>query len=198
MAVDVVRLPSANIFSVSFSWIVSMAFNTNSRKNRPFKTARLPLAAAIGVALLSPPIWAADDVPQASVPSKPAKTKPKLDRSGDKKVGKASIYSHKFTNKKMADGNKMDPLDDNAASKTLPLGTRAKVTNLETGQSTEVTIQDRGPYVKGRIVDLPPGKAEEIGLTLEKGVAKVEVAPIEVPLRDGGVKFGEGAETKEN
>ena len=45
------------------------------------------------------------------------------------------------------------------------------------GQSTEVTIQDRGPHVKGRIVDLPPAKAEEIGLTSKKGVAKVEVAP---------------------
>jgi len=41
---------------------------------------------------------------------------------------------------------------------------------------TEVTIQDRGSHVKGRIVDLPPGKAEEIGLTLKEGVAKVEVA----------------------
>lgn len=109
-------------------------------------------------------------------------TKPKIDHSGRKQIGKASIYARKFTNKKMADGNRMDPNDDNAASKTLPLGTKAKVTNLETGLSTMVTIEDRGPYVKGRIVDLSPAKAEEIGLTLKEGVAKVEVVPLEVPF----------------
>ena len=50
----------------------------------------------------------------------------------------------------------MDPHGDNAASKTLPLGTTAKVTNTETGQSAIATLQDRGPYVTDRIVDLSP------------------------------------------
>lgn len=126
--------------------------------------------------------------------SQPAK--PKIDRSGKKQVGKASIYADKFANRKMADGNRMDPNDDNAAHKTLPLGTKAKVTNLETGQSTHVTIQDRGPFVKGRIIDLPPSKAEEIGLTLEEGVTKVKVEPIEVPMPDGSTKRVEGAPDK--
>lgn len=145
-----------------------------------------------GIALAAPPL-AANEQPAASeaAPSKP--DKPKLDRSGKKQVGKASIYSSKFNNKQMADGNLMDPHDDNAASKTLPLGTRAKVTNLKNGKSTEVTIQDRGPHVKGRIIDLPPGKAKEIGLTPKKGIAKVAVEPVEVPLPDGGVKMGEAA-----
>lgn len=161
------------------------------------KAGRLALAALIGIALLTPSLSVANEAAtQEATASQPAKAKPKLDRSGDTQVGKASIYSHKFTNKKMADGNRMDPNDDNAASKTLPLGTKAKVTNLETGQSTEVTIQDRGPHVKGRIVDLPPAKAEEIGITSKKGVAKVEVAPIEVPLPDGSVKLGDGANSK--
>jgi rare lipoprotein A len=170
----------------------------NSGMRQPHRLAKLALAMAAGVALFALPFAAAHDAAaqEAPVPQS-VKAKPKLDRSGDTQVGKASIYSHKFTNKKMADGNKMDPLDDNAASKTLPLGTRAKVTNLETGQSTEVTIQDRGPYVKGRIVDLSPAKAEEIGLTLKDGVTKVEVAPIEVPMPDGSVKLGDGAESQE-
>jgi rare lipoprotein A len=77
----------------------------------------------------------------------------------------------------MADGTRMDPHDDNAASKTLPLGTEAKVTNLKTGQSATVTIQDRGPYVKGRIVDLSPATAAKIGITPKEGITKVEVAP---------------------
>jgi rare lipoprotein A len=117
----------------------------------------------------------------------------KLDRSGKKQFGKASFYARKFTGRKMADGTPMNPRDDNAASKTLPLGTAAKVTNLETGQSTMVTIQDRGPYVPGRVVDLSPASAEQIGLTRQEGIARVEVAPVAVPLPDGSVKQGAGA-----
>jgi rare lipoprotein A len=67
------------------------------------------------------------------------------------------------------------------------------VTNLETGQSAEVTIQDRGPYVKGRIIDLSPATAREIGLDREDGITRVVVAPIEVPLPDGSVKRGTAA-----
>ena len=85
--------------------------------------------------------------------------RPVLDRSGKKRVGIASVYSYWFVGRKMADGTRMDAHDDNAASKTLPLGTQAKVTNLKTRQSATVTIQDRGPYVKGRIVDLSPATA---------------------------------------
>ena len=103
--------------------------------------------------------------------------KPKLDLTGRKRVGIASVYARRFAGKKMADGTRMDPHDDNAASKTLPLGTEAKVTNLKTGQSATVTIQDRGPYVKDRIVDLSPATAEKIGITPKKGITKVEVAP---------------------
>jgi rare lipoprotein A len=117
----------------------------------------------------------------------------KLDRSGRVKVGKASFYAGRFAGKKMADGTPMKPGGANAASKTLPLGTVAKVTNLETGQSTAVTIRDRGPYMPGRIIDLPPGKAREIGITHKNGVAPVEVAPIVVPTPDGGTRTGDGA-----
>jgi rare lipoprotein A len=95
-----------------------------------------------------------------------------------------------FAGRKMADGTPMDPQDDNAASRTLPLGTTAKVTNLETGKSAFVTIQDRGPYVDGRIVDLSPSTAREIGISRRQGVARVEVSPLTVPLPNGGVKLG--------
>ena len=114
--------------------------------------------------------------------------RPKLDRSGRKRVGVASVYARRFTGRKMADGTRMDPRDDNAASKTLPLGTEAKVTSLETGRSANVTIQDRGPYVKGRIVDLSPATAEQIGITPKRGVAKVAVEPIALPPRGEGAR----------
>jgi rare lipoprotein A len=113
---------------------------------------------------------------------------PRPDLSGHKRTGKASFYAKKFTGRQMADGTRMDPNADNAASKTLPLGTTAKVTNVETGQSATVTIQDRGPYVKGRIIDLSPATARAIGIDQHDGVATVIVAPIAVPLPDGGVK----------
>ncbi len=118
------------------------------------------------------------------------------DLSGCKRTGIASFYAKKFTGRKMADGTRMDPNTGNAASRTLPLGTTAKVTNVETGQSAEVTIQDRGPYVKGRIIDLSPATAREIGLEQRDGIATVVVAPIEVPLPDGSVKQGSSAGDK--
>jgi peptidoglycan lytic transglycosylase len=119
-----------------------------------------------------------------------AEVKAAIDRSGKKRVGKASFYAHMFAGRKMADGKQMDPQHDNAASRTLPLGTTAKVTNLETGKSAFVTIQDRGPYVAGRIVDLSPSTAREIGISYRQGVARVEVSPLAVPLPNGGVKLG--------
>src|SRR4029078_5744586 len=108
--------------------------------------------------------------------------------SARKRAGRASLYSHRFAGRKMADGTRMDPHDDNAASKTLPLGTEAKVTNLETGQSTTVTIQDRVPYVKGRIVDLSPATAGRRGITPKEGVAKVAVEPTALPPRGEGAR----------
>ena len=80
----------------------------------------------------------------------------------------------------------MDPHGNNAASRTLPLGTVAKVTDVATGKSAVVKIEDRGPYIKGRIVDLSPSTARRIGITPHIGVAKVVVAPIAVPLLSPG------------
>lgn len=102
-----------------------------------------------------------------------------------RQVGKASYYHPRFHGRTMADGTRMQPQANNAASKTLPLGTKARVTNLENGQSAVVEIRDRGPYVKGRIVDLSPSTAREIGLDKKEGVARVEVVPLELPPAEG-------------
>ena len=124
--------------------------------------------------------------PGASPPVEHAK--PRLDRTGRQRVGKASIYADKFNGRQMADGTRMDPRHDNAASKTLPLGSTAKVTNLRTGQSAVVTIRDRGPHVAGRIVDLSPATAEKVGIDKEQGVSKVAVTPISLPPIDGAAE----------
>ena len=114
---------------------------------------------------------------------------PPLDLSGNARRGIASFYAQMFAGRKMADGTPMHPQGNNAASKTLPLGTTARVTNLETGKSALITIRDRGPYIRGRIVDLSPATAKEIGLSRKAGVIQVEVAPISLPLPDGTIKL---------
>jgi rare lipoprotein A len=118
--------------------------------------------------------------------------KPALDLSGKARRGKASYYARKFHGRKMADGTRMNPNASVAASKTLPLGTKAEIVNLESGKKAVVEIRDRGPYVKDRIVDVTPKVADKLDMK-EDGVAPVEVKPIEVPQPDGSVKQGEGA-----
>ena len=100
-----------------------------------------------------------------------------------KRVGKASVYSHKFDGRKTADGTRLEAESNTAASKTLPLGTTARVKNLENGSSTVVEIKDRGPHVKGRIVDVSPKSARELGID-KNGVAPVEVTPLQIPSKD--------------
>jgi len=119
-------------------------------------------------------------------------TRPELDRTGHRRFGKASFYAPMFAGRKMADGTRMRPTSNNAASRTLPLGTTAKVTNLETGKTAVVTIHDRGPYVAGRIVDLSPATARDIGLDRRTGVTRVAVAPIVIPMPNGNIKLGDG------
>jgi rare lipoprotein A len=102
------------------------------------------------------------------------------DRSGRVQKGVASFYSHKAAGKMMAS---RDPLALNrmtAASPTLPLGTKAKVVNTETGKSAHVTVTDRGPYAKGRVMDVTPRAAEQLGMK-KKGVAPVVVKPVSEP-----------------
>jgi rare lipoprotein A len=104
-----------------------------------------------------------------------------IDRSGKPRKGMASYYNGK--GKKMADGKRFDPQAKTAASKTLPLGTKARVTNLDTGKSATVEVRDRGPYVDGRIVDVTPRVAQDLGMKKD-GVAPVEVKPVELPPPD--------------
>ena len=118
-----------------------------------------------------------------SGPSKP-------DLSARKRTGVASYYARQFYGRPMANGAPMNPHGTNAASRTLPLGTVAKVTDLATGKSAVVRIEDRGPYIKGRILDLSPATARTIGITPRIGVAPVVVTPLAVPLKDGRIKRG--------
>ncbi|HSY05274.1 MAG TPA: septal ring lytic transglycosylase RlpA family protein [Steroidobacteraceae bacterium] len=158
--------------------------------------ARTPLAKllACGVAGVLA-CTASVDAAASETPDAPASrgdrlaAKPQPDLSGRERTGIASFYAARFAGRKMADGSRMDPNSNNAASRTLPLGTIAAVTDLTTQKSAVVTIQDRGPYVKGRIVDLSPSTARKIGITPRMGIARVRVTPLVVPLPDGRVRL---------
>jgi rare lipoprotein A len=76
--------------------------------------------------------------------------------SGRKVEGNVSYYAKQFEGKKMANGEPFNPRDDIAASKVLPLGTVAKITNTINGRTATVRIEDRGPNVGGRVVDVSP------------------------------------------
>lgn len=115
-----------------------------------------------------------------------------VDHSGRAQKGRASFYSKHFTNRKMANGRRLDPNAPVAASKNLPLGTTAKVVNTQNGKEATVRVEDRGPYVDGRVVDVTPRVARELEIG-KQGVAPVVVKPIAVPQPDGGVKLGAGA-----
>jgi rare lipoprotein A len=91
--------------------------------------------------------------------------------------GRASFYSTKFRGRRMANGERFNPRSNSAAHRSLPLGTKARVTNLENGRSAVVTVEDRGPHARGRIIDVSPAIAEHLGMR-EKGLAMVEVRPL--------------------
>ena len=85
--------------------------------------------------------------------------------------GIASFYTE---DQQTASGEKFNTHDMTAAHRTLPFGTRLRVTNVATGRSVTVRVNDRGPYIPGRVVDVSGSAANEIGIT-ESGIAKVKV-----------------------
>ncbi len=127
-----------------------------------------------------------------SLPPTPPVPAGHINHSGRKEKGRASFYAGRFAHRKMADGRKMNPESNVAASKTLPLGSVAKVTDLENGKTATVKIEDRGPYVGGRVVDLAPKVADQLEIK-KQGTAQVVVKPITLPEPDGSVKLGAGA-----
>jgi rare lipoprotein A len=88
--------------------------------------------------------------------------------------GFASFYADSFQGKRTASGEKFNQKKKTAAHRTLPFGTKIKVTNLKNGKSVKVRVNDRGPFVAGRIVDLSKGAARKIGMKKD-GVVSVEI-----------------------
>jgi rare lipoprotein A len=89
-------------------------------------------------------------------------------------IGVASYYGSKFHKKRTANGEIFNMYKVSAAHKTLPLGTKVRVINLKNGRSLTMTINDRGPYVKGRVIDLSYKAAQKLGF-VNQGTTKVRI-----------------------
>ncbi|HYO56958.1 septal ring lytic transglycosylase RlpA family protein [Archangium sp.] len=88
--------------------------------------------------------------------------------------GLASYYGPGLAGRPTASGEKFNPKDFTAAHKKLPFGTCLRVVNMENGRSVEVRVNDRGPFVKGRVVDVSLAAAKRLDM-LDKGVARVRL-----------------------
>src|SRR6266404_3125856 len=103
---------------------------------------------------------------------------PRTSRKSTPKQVRASYMGNEPAGRRTANGETYDPDKLTAASRTLPIGSTVEVTNPSTGRSVKVRINDRGPYVRGRGLDLSKRAAEEIGLT-EKGVGRVKIRRVD-------------------
>jgi len=124
----------------------------------------VPIAPAADITLPDP---VAEAVPAPSAPQETA-----LGR------GSASFYAAKFHGRRTANGESFDNRDMTAAHRTLPFGSMVRVTNSANGRSVVVRINDRGPFARGRTIDLSRAAAEQLGM-VARGHAVVELALIE-------------------
>jgi rare lipoprotein A len=136
--------------------------------------------------------------PPARVPGQPKPYRvngiwyqPIPDAHGFKQRGTASWYGKKFHGRRTSNGETYNMYGISAAHKTLPFGTMVRVTNLENGRRLDIRINDRGPFAKGRIIDLSYGAAEKLGV-VGPGTAPVEIVALAAPTRSvsqtGGVR----------
>jgi rare lipoprotein A len=108
-----------------------------------------------------PPPAEAAPPPAADVASPPSPDETTVSRQ---ERGRISMYGSKFTGRKTASGEPFDPKALTMAHPSLPFGTRVRVTNLENQRSVEVVVNDRGPFVSGRIADLSQAAARRLGM----------------------------------
>jgi rare lipoprotein A len=119
-------------------------------------------------------------IPQPSI-AKPGPAKPtELKGAVSVQTGQASWYGKAFAGKPTASGEIFNHELLTAAHRSLPLGTNIRVTNVENGKSVEVRVNDRGPYVGGRIIDLSRAAARALGM-IEDGLTEVRLETISLP-----------------
>lgn len=131
-------------------------------------------AAVIGLSVLTMGCAQSAEDMAAAAPQAPAT---EMRPAGNGQVGTASYYARHFNGRRMANGQRFDPASDTIAHRTLPFGTVVRVTNLQNGRSVTGRVHDRGPWIRGRIVDLSPRIARDLDM-IRSGIARVEVVPL--------------------
>jgi len=116
------------------------------------------------------------DPKEQQAEQKPSAQEPSvsLDTRKAYQVGFSSYYAHKFHGRPTASGEIFDMNDLTAAHRELPLGTVIRVTHMGNGRKVTVKVNDRGPFIEGRILDLSLGAAKRLGM-VQEGVAKVMI-----------------------
>lgn len=114
---------------------------------------------------------------RAPAPTPPEPRPTQQDKSFSQQ-GKASFYARMHHGKRTANGERHDQNALVAAHRSLPFGTQVRVTNLSNGKQVVVRINDRGPFVRGRIIDLSRTAAERIGM-IDQGIIGVRIETIE-------------------
>lgn len=137
-------------------------------------------SAIAAIAFLASPAWAESDQAEWATKSfggsssSRSSGKSASASTGSTGSGGSGVASYYWQPQQVASGGRFNPNALTAAHKTLPFGTRVRVTNLSSGRSVKVVINDRGPYVKGRVIDLSRRAAESIGMT-GAGLANVSI-----------------------
>ena len=144
-------------------WLGGCATQTPSDPPASTAPANQPEAPVVGAAVESPAVQAPQQAPDGV-----ASQGREIER------GRASWYGARFHGRRTASGEIFNMNDLTAAHKTLPFGTRVRVRNPATGQEVAVRINDRGPHVRGRVIDLSRAAAQQIGL-IQRGVASIVV-----------------------
>lgn len=129
------------------------------------------------LSILAAAVFLAANVGAAPVPNHPVPQAKRTKHARPYQVGNASWYGKKFHGRTTASGEDFDMFELTAAHRQLPLGTYVRVTDLRNGKSVIVRINDRGPFIKGRIMDLSYGAARM--LDFHAGVEKVRLDIVE-------------------
>ena len=134
-------------------------------KSLPVRTVARVTVALPSAVPSAPPATSDATAPEAASPP---------EQIGYEQVGIASWYGGRHQGRLTASGERFDAGKLTAAHRSLPLDTKARITNLENGRSVEVTVNDRGPYIEGRVIDLSTRAAQALGMEKD-GLALVRI-----------------------
>jgi rare lipoprotein A len=161
------RLESGSAVRRAGAWAPSLLF-----RHRLWALAAAAIISGCSTAVQSPPLY---PTYRPTVTARPAPAA----SAAQSHIVRASWYGPGFNGRRTSSGQTFNEHTLTAASKTLPLGSRVRVTNLGTGSSVVVRVNDRGPFVRGRSLDLSEAAASRIGIAHE-GVAKVKITRLNV------------------